>query len=306
MEKKGTIRRSRRLRDKERDRRSRDDEVRMSVGDALGLTPSRGKAVNLAEARVLQDARAAAGAWNEHHAHKGRKDKGGRKTKRQSRSHSPQPRTGQKATARDKDQRKKAKSVAGTPMRAFAIRDSLEARERTREVFDSDAEDAEDDDHDMPSLDGSSSNEDAEEAADYESKTPVRERDDKGNADYRLSLIATPASQRAQWEPEDDDFIASEGSVPVDNDDGDYEPSYNDSTESEYGELRRGARMRRVRSEDPEPNPERGEALSSLREGCDDRIFRLPGLDLLVSSLGLTTILAPPGARLLAASYYRI
>ena len=121
-----------------------------------------------------------------------------------------------------------------------------------------------------------------------------------------MSLIVTPASQRAQWEPEDDDFIASEGSVPVDNDDGDYEPSYNDSTESEYGELRRGARMRRVRSEDPEPNPERGEALSSLREGCDDRIFRLPGLDLLVSSLGLTTILAPPGARLLAASYYRI
>ena len=53
-------------------------------------------------------------------------------------------------------------------MRAFAIRDSLEARERTREVFDSDAEDAEDDDNDMSSLDGSSSNEDAEEAADYE------------------------------------------------------------------------------------------------------------------------------------------
>ena len=64
MDKKGTIRRSRRLREKRRDGRNRDDEVRMSVGDALGLTPSRGKAVNLAEARALQDARAAAGVWN--------------------------------------------------------------------------------------------------------------------------------------------------------------------------------------------------------------------------------------------------
>ena len=101
----------------------------------------------------------------------------------------------------------------------------MEARERTEEVFDSDVQDAVDDDDDMPSLDGSSSNEDAADAANHESKTPERERDAKGNADYRLSLIATPASQRAQWEPEDADFIASEGSVPVDDDDGDYEPS---------------------------------------------------------------------------------
>ena len=57
MDKKGNIRRSRRLREKQRDRRN---EGRKSVGDDLGVTPVRGKAVNLAEARAIQDARAAA------------------------------------------------------------------------------------------------------------------------------------------------------------------------------------------------------------------------------------------------------
>ena len=52
MEKKGTIRRSRRLR--ERGRREKK-EGRKSVGDDLGVTPIRGKAVNLAEARATQD-----------------------------------------------------------------------------------------------------------------------------------------------------------------------------------------------------------------------------------------------------------
>ena len=58
MEQRGTIRRSRRLR--ERGRREKN-EGRKSVGDDLGVTPVRGKAVNLAEARAMQDARAAAG-----------------------------------------------------------------------------------------------------------------------------------------------------------------------------------------------------------------------------------------------------
>ena len=66
MEQKGTIRRSRRLR--ERDRR-REEEGRMSVGDDLGVTPDRDHAVNLAEARALQDARAAAGEWDDDNPH---------------------------------------------------------------------------------------------------------------------------------------------------------------------------------------------------------------------------------------------
>ena len=66
MEQRGTIRRSRRLR--ERGRREKN-EGRKAVGDELGVTPVRGKAVNLAEARAMQDARAAAGAWDDDNVH---------------------------------------------------------------------------------------------------------------------------------------------------------------------------------------------------------------------------------------------
>ena len=66
MEQRGTIRRSRRLR--ERGRREKN-EGRKSVGDDLGVTPVRGKAVNLAEARAMQDARAAAGGSKIHSTH---------------------------------------------------------------------------------------------------------------------------------------------------------------------------------------------------------------------------------------------
>ena len=88
MDKKGTIRRSRRLR--ERGRREKK-EGRKSVGDDLGVTPVRGKAVNLAEARAIQDVWAAAGAWDDDnvHAHKG---KSSRKKKRRSRGRSLSPR----------------------------------------------------------------------------------------------------------------------------------------------------------------------------------------------------------------------
>ena len=61
MEQRGIIRRSRRLR--ERGRREKN-EGRKSVDDDLGVTPVRGKAVNLAEARAMQDARAAAAGFH--------------------------------------------------------------------------------------------------------------------------------------------------------------------------------------------------------------------------------------------------
>ena len=157
MEKKGTIRRSRRLR--ERGRREKK-EGRKSVGDDLGVTPIRGKAVNLAEARAIQDARAAAGAWDDDnvHAHRG---KSSRKKKRRSRGRSLPARREPKAMAGSDNE--KAMSVAGTPRRASLVRNSLSARKRTEGIFDSDVEDAEDNadtgDDDMPSLDGSASRE---------------------------------------------------------------------------------------------------------------------------------------------------
>ena len=88
MEQRGTIRRSRRLR--ERGRREKN-EGRKSVVDDLGVTPVRGKAVNLAEARAMQDARAAAGAWDDDNVHVP-KGKSSRKKKRRSRGRSHEPR----------------------------------------------------------------------------------------------------------------------------------------------------------------------------------------------------------------------
>ena len=120
MDKKGVIRRSRRLREK---RRSRGKEGRKSVGDDLGVTPIRGKAVNLAEARAMQDARAAAGAWDDDnvHAHRG---KSGRKKKRRSRGRSLPARREPHAMA---GSARKARSVAGTPRRLSRRRSSRDA-----------------------------------------------------------------------------------------------------------------------------------------------------------------------------------
>ena len=213
------------------------------MGDDLGVTPVRGKAVNLAEARAMQDARAAAGAWDDDNVHVP-KGKSSRKKKRRSRGRSHEPRETPHAMA---GPARKAKSVAGTPRRASDVRNSLSARKRTEGIFDSDVEDAEDNaetgDDDMPSLDGSSSGEDAAAGADYESKTPEPEKDKKTREDHRLSVIATPASQRDEWEPEDDEFIASDRTPTVygDDDDEDYEPSrFTDSSDGSYQEQRRG------------------------------------------------------------------
>ena len=60
-----------------------------------------------------------------------------------------------------------------------------------------------------------------------------------------MSVIATPASQRDEWEPEDDEFIAGEHTPTVygDDDDEDYEPSRcSESSDDSHYERRRGAR----------------------------------------------------------------
>ena len=162
MEQRGTIRRSRRVRER---KRREQREGRKSVGDDLGVTPVRGKAVNLAEARAMQDARAAAGAWDDDnaHAHRG---KSSLKKKRHSRGRSLEPREKPHAMA---GPARKAMSDAGTPRRASLVRNSLSARKRTERIFDSDVEDAEDNadtgDDDMPEFDEN-----------HESKTPEPDR----------------------------------------------------------------------------------------------------------------------------------
>ena len=133
-------------------------------------------------------------------------------------------------------------SDAGTPRRASQVRNSLEARKLTEGVFDSDVEDAEEDadtgDDDMPSLDGSSNGEDTAGAADYESKTPEPEKDEKRSEDHRLSVIATPVSQRAEWSSDDDGFIADDHTPTVyGDDDEDYEPNrFSDSSDDSHHE----------------------------------------------------------------------
>ena len=82
------------------------------MGDDLGVTPVRGKAVNLAEARAMQDARAAAGVWDDDDNVHVSKGKSSREKKRRSRGRSHKPR--ETSHAMDGPDRK-AKSVAGTP-----------------------------------------------------------------------------------------------------------------------------------------------------------------------------------------------
>ena len=127
-----TIRRSMRLAAKKRHSRRKGD--RMSVGEAMGVTPSRGKATNLSEARALQNGRAAAAERDEHRS-AGRKGKGrGAKTRR-SRSDSLPPRAKPARPAKPYKRNKRAKSVSGTPRRASQVRNSLEARKLTEDVF---------------------------------------------------------------------------------------------------------------------------------------------------------------------------
>ena len=245
-----TIRKSKRLAAKKRRSRPRDD--RMSVGEAMGVTPRRGKATNLSEARALQNGRAAAAERDEHRL-AGRKGKSrGAKTRR-SRSGSLPPRAKPARSVKPYKRSNKAKSVSGTPRRASQVRNSLEARKLTEDVF---ADDTDDDNADMPPLDGST-DATSEGYESYEGKY-----DDRHSGDTRLSLIVTPMSQRARRQPADDEFIAPERTPTVygSDSDGDFVPSLGTTDEEELEELRRGARKRRVRGEDPELNPERGDA----------------------------------------------
>ena len=102
----------------------------MSVGEAMGLTPHAGAAGNLAEARALQDVRAAADAREDDRAH-GRKGKSSSTKKKRSSSSSLPSRAKPKATAEPTQKEDQARSVHGTPGRVSDIRDSLDVRKKT-------------------------------------------------------------------------------------------------------------------------------------------------------------------------------
>ena len=96
--------------------------------------------------RLVRTRRAAAAERDEHRL-AGRKGKSrGAKTRR-SRSGSLPPRVKPAGAAEPYKRNNKAKSVSGTPRRASQVRNSLEARKLTREVF---ADDTDDDNADMP------------------------------------------------------------------------------------------------------------------------------------------------------------
>ena len=200
-----TIRRSRRLAGKRP--RSRKKKTRLSVGEALGMTPSRGKAGNLHEARALQMGRAAAASRDEHRL-EGRKGKRHHGKTRRSRGSSLPPRAKPTTPAKSDKRKHRARSVHGTPRRASQVRNSMEARVLTEGIFNSSNETDDDDTDDgtktpMPTLDGSS---------DSDSLTEGKE-DEPTRGDFRLSLIATPVDERVAWEPADDEFIAPEGAA---------------------------------------------------------------------------------------------
>ena len=224
-----TIRRSRRLAAKKV--RSRKRQTRLSVGEVLGVTPRGGKAVNLHEARAIQMGREAATSHDDTRL-EGRKGKRQHGKTRRSRGSSLPPRAKPTTSAESYKRNEKARSVHGTPRRASQIRNSLDARELTKRIFDSsdetDGDDTDDgNDTPPPPLDDDDSGSSYE---GKEEKTP--------STDTRLSLIVTPMSERAKWEPEDDDFIAPEGEATVyGDDDDDYVPSMSEDSEPHIEEV---------------------------------------------------------------------
>ena len=110
----------------------------------------------------------------------------------------------------------------------------------TADIFDAEVTSSGDDT--PPALDGTSS----------EGEAPARQKETKEQefaaADKRLSVIQTPASQRAQWESDDNDFIkgSDETSSPGDDDDSDYEltpPSSSDEDSSSKGDAEYDLRL---------------------------------------------------------------
>ena len=220
----------------------------MRVGEVLGMTPSRGKAGNLDEARALQMGRAAAARRDEDRL-EGRKGKRHHGKTRRSRGSSLPPRVKPATPAKPAKRNKKVRSIHGTPRRASQVRNSLEARELTRDIFNSSNDDDDDTDDEtktpMPALDGS---DDTDSISEGKEEEPT-------SKDTRLSLIATPVDERAKWESEDDEFIAPEGDPSVYGDDDDYVPSMSESSDESSGGGRGVRRHERAPRSSPRGSP---------------------------------------------------
>ena len=196
-----TVRRSMRLaKNNRRKRRNRSaakrlqspierNRDRMSVGEVMGLSPAASNAVNLSEARAMDSARAAA-------ANAG----AGRSRRRRARSKPAKGRA--KAHAHPRESRSALMDRRRSTLGSVAL------EKVTNDIFDDEVTSSGDDN--PPALDGTSSEE-----------APARQEETKEQqfaaADKRLSVIETPASQRAQWASDDDDFIkgSDETSSPV-------------------------------------------------------------------------------------------
>ena len=187
---------------------------RMSVGEVMGLSPAASYAVNLSEARAMDNARAAA-------ANAG----AGRSRRRRARSKSAKGRA--KANAHTREPRSAPANRRRSTLGSVAL------EKLTNDIFDDEVTSSGDDK--PPPLDGTDSDGaapgDPEETKEQEFAA----------ADARLSVIETPASQRAQWSSDDEGFIkGSDETTSVDNadDDPDYEltpesASNEDSSKSE-------------------------------------------------------------------------
>ena len=227
-----TKRRSRRLAEKRRRTRGRSGKKRMSVGDAFGVRAHEGVDVtNLAEANAMNSAYAAAERLTERKKAKpanarasakayksGRKRNERSKRKGRSRARSLSP---QRAKVPACDRSAASSTRATRQRRASSARASLEARELTKDLFDSGDE--------PPALMDTSGGERKTESegeegdfAGMDAEHAAWEREHRAH----LSAIETPASQRAQPNSGDDGFIVSDGQDTIfDSQDSDYRAS---------------------------------------------------------------------------------
>ena len=213
MEKhKGTVRKSRRLAKKRRSKEERK-AGRMSVGEALGVASPGKHAVNLAEARALESAKAAAAQRHGNGAsvsHSKKKQRSKKKSAKKGRGDEAADATQRKDWSSERREARRRSSLALGKLTARLF----DEEEHEKDGHADDAPNASDDLADMPEL----------ESGDDDSWGECK---DRGAAD---SVIETPASQRAEPRPSDAAFIkgsAEETSadVPPTTGDEDYVPS---------------------------------------------------------------------------------
>jgi len=212
----------------------------MSVGDAFGVRAHEGVDVtNLAEVNVMNSAYAVAERLTERKAKpanarasakaykSGRKRHEQSKRKGRSRARSLSPRKAKvpacdrsaASSTRATRQRRASSMRATRQRRAASARVSMEARELTRDLFDS---------GDEPPALTSGGERKTESEGEGDGDDGMDDEHAQWELEHRahLSAIETPASQRAQPDSGDEGFIASDGDETIfDSQDSDYRAS---------------------------------------------------------------------------------